>query len=38
VAEKEALMILGVDRAVEKEVVKSLIDEEGVLEADVVTL
>jgi len=38
VAEKEALMILGVDRAVEKEVVKSLIDEEGVLEANVVTL
>lgn len=34
----EALMILGVDRPVEDEVVRSLIGEEGVLEASVVTL
>ncbi|KAJ9640417.1 hypothetical protein H2199_005956 [Coniosporium tulheliwenetii] len=34
----EALMILGVDRPVEDEVVRSLIGDEGVLEASVVTL
>jgi D-3-phosphoglycerate dehydrogenase / 2-oxoglutarate reductase len=34
----EALMILGIDRIVEEEVIKSLIAEEGVLEASVVNL
>ncbi|KAF1981540.1 phosphoglycerate dehydrogenase [Aulographum hederae CBS 113979] len=36
--DREALMILGVDRPVEDEVVKSLIGDEGVLEASVVVL
>lgn len=36
--EKEALMILGVDRAVDEEVRKSIIGEDGVLEAGVVVL
>lgn len=36
--ENEALMILGVDRAVDDEVRKSLIRQEGVLEASLVTL
>ena len=36
--ENEALMILGVDRAVGDDVVKGLISEEGVLETSVVTL
>ncbi|KAF2452892.1 hypothetical protein BDY21DRAFT_293983 [Lineolata rhizophorae] len=37
-ANNEALMILGVDRPVEGEVVRGLISEKGVLEANVVTL
>ncbi|EMC99745.1 hypothetical protein BAUCODRAFT_348634 [Baudoinia panamericana UAMH 10762] len=37
-AAKEALMILGVDRAVEGEVTRSLVGDEGVLEASVVVL
>jgi len=37
-AENEALMILGVDRAVDDEVRKSLIGDEGVVEASVVVL
>lgn len=36
--EREALMILGVDRAVDEEVKKSLIGENGVLEVSVVSL
>jgi D-3-phosphoglycerate dehydrogenase len=35
---KEALMILGVDKQVEEDVMKELIGQEGVLEASVVTL
>ena len=36
--EKEALMILGVNKSVDSEVVAGLIGEEGVLDASVVTL
>jgi D-3-phosphoglycerate dehydrogenase / 2-oxoglutarate reductase len=36
--QKEALMILGVDRAVDDEVRKSLIGDDGLLEASVVVL
>jgi D-3-phosphoglycerate dehydrogenase len=38
VAKSEALMILGVDKPVGEDVVKALIDREGVLEVSVVTL